>query len=1034
MIWLIIFIISIRESSSQSFPELQFEHITVKDGLSNNNVTSIVEDKQGFIWVGTSNGLNRYDGYRFKQYYHSNTDSNSLINNSVQRLYCDAKGRIWISTEDGVSCFIPAEFKFISFSTKLKPPFQLKGNGSVGVYEDEKGVLWLSNQLNVIYQVLPDITLKEVIINIPAFIFFNLSIQGYDNIFRDRTGSEWAFKANRIYKINKATKQPEKTFDLFPLVNTFILKMTQDEMGNYFVTTFGNGFIQFLPEMNFVKPVSPSPAKIFTDITEWNFKKKKWHACLEANQGLYLMNGTNTISEKYGYIPGDPSSIQGNVFNQSYADTKGNLWIASNKGISRIISEKNIFDVIPVTEPGTINYQLNRAGPVYGFFENENSIWVSKRFVSTLEMDTAFRVKNFYSRLYPLTSNLSYYNNGWAYYFYKKQNDLYITTDSGLVVYDLAKSVSRIYFPPQLTKSTDIRTMVPFNDNEILIRSFSNGLFVFNTLEKKFTRQFTNSNICPECIQFRINYLFKTRQNEIFISTSYAGKGLFIYNHQAGSFKPVKAVNDEQYSMQASDLYGMDEDKDGNLWITSKSGLFIYNPQSNTILKQNNDNDQIGGLSRICFDNNGNAWANGSSGVWCYLLERKKWISFNGQDGLPGSQYDGIITKRKNGDIVTGLEGALAIFHPEKLTQQFNGSPVILTEASIAGRVFPFSLVNGVEKKLVLSPGQNSFSTDFAILNYLNPASSRYYYKLSPVMKDFQLNDNGHINFNGLSPGHYTLYVKASDKAGNIFDQEDILRIVVEPKWYQTNLFKAGCLLLAGLLVLYVVRRRITTIRKESSFKQKIAETEMQALRAQMNPHFIFNSLNSIENFILHNEKRLASDYLNKFSTLIRNILDSSRNEVVPIARDMEALKLYVDLEQLRFNNKFSYQSYVDQELLNGDYKVPSLLIQPYVENAIVHGIAHSDKSDLQLTVHAALDGDHIKYVIQDNGVGRIQAAAYNRHNKPGHKSVGLQITEDRILRFNRPQKANGAILFTDLYDENHQPAGTKVEIRIKYA
>lgn len=220
--------------------------------------------------------------------------------------------------------------------------------------------------------------------------------------------------------------------------------------------------------------------------------------------------------------------------------------------------------------------------------------------------------------------------------------------------------------------------------------------------------------------------------------------------------------------------------------------------------------------------------------------------------------------------------------------------------------------------------------------------------------------------------------------------------------------------------------------RMESTFKQQIAETQMKALQSQMNPHFIFNSLNSIENFMMQNEKRLASDYLNKFARLIRTILDSSRNELLPLAKDLEALQLYIDLQQLRFNNKFRYETIIDPVLMNGDYKVPSLVIQPYVENAIEHGIAHSERDDLKLTVKACLAGDFIRYTIEDNGIGTVQSSAYNRKNRPYHKSVGLKITEDRVHMFNGPESSADDIVITDLYDKPGQPAGTRVSIKIK--
>ena len=161
-------------------------------------------------------------------------------------------------------------------------------------------------------------------------------------------------------------------------------------------------------------------------------------------------------------------------------------------------------------------------------------------------------------------------------------------------------------------------------------------------------------------------------------------------------------------------------------------------------------------------------------------------------------------------------------------------------------------------------------------------------------------------------------------------------------------------------------------------------------------------------------------------------ILDSSRNELVPLAKDIDALRLYVDLEQLRFNNNFCFRLHVDPLLLNGDYKVPALLIQPYVENAIVHGLAHSERNDLSLTVSAILEGEYIHYSIEDNGIGRKLSSYYNQQNRTHHKSVGLTITEERINIFNRKQHATGRVTITDLFDKNNESSGTKVDILVK--
>jgi tetratricopeptide (TPR) repeat protein len=248
-------------------------------------------------------------------------------------------------------------------------------------------------------------------------------------------------------------------------------------------------------------------------------------------------------------------------------------------------------------------------------------------------------------------------------------------------------------------------------------------------------------------------------------------------------------------------------------------------------------------------------------------------------------------------------------------------------------------------------------------------------------------------------------------------------------------------LLIAGIITLlltiaiaYFINRSIQQRKKrvESAFKQKISETQMLALQSQMNPHFIFNSLNSIENYMMKNDKRMAIDYLSKFSLLMRMFLDSSRSESVPFEKDMDALRLYVELEQLRYNNKFAYETFIDPALEHGDYSVPPLLIQPYVENAIVHGISPSDRTDLALKVSATLDEDYISYTIQDNGIGRKKSEEYKQNDKPVHKSMGMQITLERINIHNQKQQGSGDLMISDLYDENGRATGTMVQVRLK--
>jgi hypothetical protein len=252
--------------------------------------------------------------------------------------------------------------------------------------------------------------------------------------------------------------------------------------------------------------------------------------------------------------------------------------------------------------------------------------------------------------------------------------------------------------------------------------------------------------------------------------------------------------------------------------------------------------------------------------------------------------------------------------------------------------------------------------------------------------------------------------------------------------------FKNILLLLGGvgfllaIFIAFLLYKSFQTkkLKEESQYKQKIAETEMQALQAQMNPHFFFNSLNSIENFIMQNEKKLASDYLNKFARFIRSILDSSNNDLIELSKDLSSLQLYIDLEQLRFNNKFAYCCKVDPQLQEGEYYVPALLVQPFLENAINHGIGPSERQDLKICLQVTLKENMISYTIQDNGIGRDQSKVYNQLNKPFHKSVGMKLTQDRINIFNQYPDKSDSVKIIDLFDEDNNPAGTRIEFAIK--
>ncbi len=319
-------------------------------------------------------------------------------------------------------------------------------------------------------------------------------------------------------------------------------------------------------------------------------------------------------------------------------------------------------------------------------------------------------------------------------------------------------------------------------------------------------------------------------------------------------------------------------------------------------------------------------------------------------------------------------------------------------------------------------------STEYDVLN--NKDSSLFYYRMYRSVSDSLFSENNQRNMI-VNESEWTIRKKE-------LENTNLIQLTTEQKrqiaFKNILLFLIGIGFLLALFVTFLLYKSFLAkkVKNESLYKQKIAETEMQALQAQMNPHFFFNSLNSIENFIMQNEKKLASDYLNKFARFIRGILDSSNTDLIELKKDIETLQLYIDLEQLRFNSKFKYFCQVDPQLMNGDYRVPALLVQPFLENAINHGIGPSDRTDLKICLKVRLVNNKIHYIIEDNGIGRDQSRIYNQLNKPFHKSVGMKLTQDRINIFNQENGLSDNLKIIDLFDDEHIPAGTRIEFALQ--
>jgi tetratricopeptide (TPR) repeat protein len=231
-----------------------------------------------------------------------------------------------------------------------------------------------------------------------------------------------------------------------------------------------------------------------------------------------------------------------------------------------------------------------------------------------------------------------------------------------------------------------------------------------------------------------------------------------------------------------------------------------------------------------------------------------------------------------------------------------------------------------------------------------------------------------------------------------------------------------------GLLI--YSRARINARQRMTEMNRKISEVTQANLRQQMNPHFIFNTLNSIQYYMYQHDKLATNNYLTKFSSLMRKVLENSQHTSVPLRDELDALTLYLELEKIRFKDKFDYQINIDEEIDTILYKVPTMLIQPYVENSICHGLMPSEEKGL-VKIVLKLKKDYISCTIEDNGIGRDASLERKVKNEKNHNSLGTQITNSRLDLVNTLYGTSLKTIYTDLKNENGEPAGTRVEIHI---
>ncbi len=417
-----------------------------------------------------------------------------------------------------------------------------------------------------------------------------------------------------------------------------------------------------------------------------------------------------------------------------------------------------------------------------------------------------------------------------------------------------------------------------------------------------------------------------------------------------------------------------------------------------------------------------------------HSIKRQRDIrSFTSRDGLIDDEFNRYYYMMlPDTSLAFGGPMGYTLFKPGALQVDEFDPTIALTDISVSNLPqLPGSLAR--LKELRLTHNQNFITAEFAAMQFDVPDKIRYRYQLTGFDKNWVMTGNENkASYTSLPPGDYTLLLNASNTSGKWSSHVRSIHIIIAPPFWKTWWFYLITGITLCVLIYLFLHARIRRIKKaharQLQFEREAGELHAMALRAQMNPHFIFNCLNSIKALIQEKQDTKAIKYLTTFVSLIRKQLNNTNNQV-KLTDELQTCRLYLELEAMRFDERINFHFDIAEDELVKQVMVPPLIVQPVIENAIIHGLLPREEGGwIDIKVHSK--NNQVICEIKDNGIGRAAAAKLKEKSSLLHQSKGIHLLEERINLHGLINQKFNSLETTDLYHSNGQPAGTRVIIK----
>lgn len=574
----------------------------------------------------------------------------------------------------------------------------------------------------------------------------------------------------------------------------------------------------------------------------------------------------------------------------------------------------------------------------------------------------------------------------------------------------------------------------------IWIGTVSKGLSIMDPA----TGKCTNLSMSPESkVQLsnnKITCIYEDDEKNFWLGTN---MGINKISMDLSTVKVYGINRMNPFAIKSNTIFSITRDKDGIFWIgTHGGGLIRFDPVKEEFRSYTERDGLPNNVIYIVIeDEHGNLWITSNHGIAKFNRHDETFIIYDTKDGVQGNEFNaGAYYKNRKGEIYFGGMNGMNIFHPREINLNKIPPRMVFTGLKVLNDLVETNIEDG--EIIRLNYDENFFAISFSSLDYTNPMKNLYRYKLENYDNDWIPTSASQriAEYRKVDAGTYRFLVTGSNNDG-IWNQQGIgLTIIIRPPWWKSWIFRLALgvsmvLLLWSFIILRIrgIRKKHTVEKKMLSIEKQIFDLEQKALRLQMNPHFIFNSLNAIQNFVLANDTDKAVNYLAKFSHLMRMILANSTASLITLKDELKALTYYIDLEKLRFDDKFDYvirkEANIDDEFV----EIPPMLFQPYVENAIIHGLVNSTNAGLLDISLRRLNRGTLLCTIKDNGIGRDKANEIRSKSGIKRQPKGMMITQERIEIFNRQNRKNFSVKISDLKNDQGEPLGTKVEFTIQY-